>query len=87
MARINLTLDQDVVLGLLADRGGDAFRLLLQETLNRGAEGEVGRAAVRPVLRANAAAHRQPQRDEGKVPHDQGCHHRAEGVKAAQHPV
>jgi putative transposase len=34
MARINLTLDQDEVLGLLADGGGDAFRLLLQETLN-----------------------------------------------------
>ncbi|RRF89459.1 MAG: hypothetical protein DUD39_18755 [Coriobacteriaceae bacterium] len=34
MARINLTLDQDVVLGLLTDGGGDAFRLLLQEMLN-----------------------------------------------------
>ena len=34
MARINLTLDQDVVLGLLTDGGGDAFKLLLQETLN-----------------------------------------------------
>ena len=34
MARINLTLDQDEVLGLLTDGGGDAFRLLLQETLN-----------------------------------------------------
>lgn len=32
MARINPTLDQDEVLGLLADGGGDAFRLLLQET-------------------------------------------------------
>lgn len=29
MARINPTLDQDEVLGLLADGGGDAFRLLL----------------------------------------------------------
>ena len=34
MARINLTLDQDEVLGLLTDGGRDAFRLLLQETLN-----------------------------------------------------
>jgi hypothetical protein len=34
MARINLALDQDEVLGLLTDGGGDAFRLLLQETLN-----------------------------------------------------
>ncbi|RRG00041.1 MAG: hypothetical protein DUD39_01310 [Coriobacteriaceae bacterium] len=34
MARINLTLDQDVVLGLLTDGDGDTFRLLLQETLN-----------------------------------------------------
>ncbi|MFC2647953.1 MAG: hypothetical protein ACFNZW_08375 [Coriobacteriaceae bacterium] len=34
MARINLTLDQDEVLGLLTDGGGDAFRLLLQKTLN-----------------------------------------------------
>ncbi|RRF96467.1 MAG: hypothetical protein DUD39_15485 [Coriobacteriaceae bacterium] len=87
MARINLTLDQDLVLGLLTDGDRDTFRLLLQETLNRGTEGEVSRAAVRLVLRANAEAHRQPQRDEGKAPHDQGRHHRAEGVKAAQHPV
>ena len=35
MARINLTLDQDKVLGLLADGDRDAFRLLPQETLNR----------------------------------------------------
>ena len=34
MARINLALDQDVVLGLLTDGDRDAFRLLLQETLN-----------------------------------------------------
>ena len=34
MSRINLTLDQDVVLGLLTDGDRDAFRLLLQETLN-----------------------------------------------------
>ena len=34
MARINLTLDQDEVLGLLTDGGGDAFKLLLQEMLN-----------------------------------------------------
>jgi putative transposase len=35
MARINLTLDQDEVLGLLTKGGGgDAFKLLLQETLN-----------------------------------------------------
>jgi len=34
MARINLALDQDVVLGLLTDGDGDTFRLLLQETLN-----------------------------------------------------
>ena len=34
MARINLTLDQDVALGLLTDGDRDAFRLLLQETLN-----------------------------------------------------
>ena len=34
MARINLALDQDEVLGLLTDGGGDAFRLLLQEMLN-----------------------------------------------------
>ena len=34
MARINLALDQDEVLGLLTDGGGDAFKLLLQETLN-----------------------------------------------------
>lgn len=34
MARINPTLDQDEVLGLLTEGGGDAFKLLLQETLN-----------------------------------------------------
>ena len=35
MARINLALDQDEVLGLLTDGGRDAFRLLLQETVLR----------------------------------------------------
>lgn len=34
MARINITLDQDEILRLLADSGGDAFRKLLQESLN-----------------------------------------------------
>jgi hypothetical protein len=34
MARINLALDQDEALGLLTDGDRDAFRLLLQETLN-----------------------------------------------------
>ena len=34
MARINLALGQDEVLGLLTEGGGDAFRLLLQEMLN-----------------------------------------------------
>ncbi|RRF89988.1 MAG: hypothetical protein DUD39_18415 [Coriobacteriaceae bacterium] len=87
MARINLTLDQDEVLGLLTDGGRGHLQAAAPGDAQRGAEGEVGRAAVRLVLRANAAAHRQPQRDEGKVPHDQGRHHRAEGVKAAQRPV
>ena len=40
MARINLTLDQDEVLGLLTDGGGDAFRLLLQETVLRAESAE-----------------------------------------------
>ena len=34
MAQINITLDQDEILGLLADNGGDAFRVLLQNSLN-----------------------------------------------------
>jgi hypothetical protein len=83
MARINLTLDQDVVLGLLTDGGRGRLQAAAPGDAQRGTEGEVSRAAVRLVLRA----HRQPQRDEGKVPHDQGRHHRAEGVKAAQRPV
>lgn len=86
MARINLTLDQDEVLGLLTE-GRGRLQAAAPGDAQRGTEGEVSRAAVRPALRANAGAHRQPQRDEGKVPHDQGRHHRAEGVKAAQCPV
>ena len=34
MAQINITLEQDEILRLLADSGGDAFRLMLQESLN-----------------------------------------------------
>ena len=34
MAQLNITLDQDEVLRLLGDGSGDAFRVLLQETLN-----------------------------------------------------
>ena len=34
MAQLNITLDQDEVLRLLGDDNGDAFRTLLQETLN-----------------------------------------------------
>lgn len=34
MAQINITLDQDEILRLLGDSGGDAFRALLQESLN-----------------------------------------------------
>lgn len=34
MAQINITLEQDEILRLLADSGGDAFRVLLQESLN-----------------------------------------------------
>ena len=34
MAQINITLDQDEILGLLADNGSDAFRVLLQNSLN-----------------------------------------------------
>lgn len=40
MARINITLDQDEILGILADRGGDAFGVLLQESLNAILEAE-----------------------------------------------
>jgi hypothetical protein len=87
MARINLTLHQDEVLGLLTDGGRGRLQAAAPGDAQRGTEGEVSRAAVRPALRANAGAHRQPQRDEGKAPYDQGCHHRAEGVKAAQCPV
>jgi len=87
MARINLALDQDEVLGLLTDGDRDALQAAAPGDAQRGTEGEVSRAVVRSALRANAAAHRQPQRDEGKAPHDQGRHHRAEGVKAAQCPV
>lgn len=34
MAQLNITLDQDEILHLLADSGGDAFRVMLQESLN-----------------------------------------------------
>ena len=34
MARLNITLDQGEVLQLLGDSGGDAFRALLQESVN-----------------------------------------------------
>lgn len=34
MAQLNITLDQDEILRLLADSGGDAFKILLQEALN-----------------------------------------------------
>ena len=34
MAQINITLDQDEMLQILADGGGDAFRILLQKSLN-----------------------------------------------------
>ena len=34
MAQINITLEQDEILRLLADSGGDAFRVMLQESLN-----------------------------------------------------
>ena len=57
MARINITLDQDEVLRLLAEDGGDAFGALLQETLNA-------------VLRAESAEqlHAAPyERTEGRT--------------------
>ncbi len=34
MAQLNITLDQDEILRLLADNSGDAFKILLQESLN-----------------------------------------------------
>lgn len=34
MAQLNITLDQDEILRLLADSSGDAFKILLQEALN-----------------------------------------------------
>ena len=34
MAQLNITLDQDEILRLLADNSGDAFKILLQEALN-----------------------------------------------------
>jgi len=34
MARLNITLDQDEILRLLSDNSGDAFRALLQASLN-----------------------------------------------------
>ena len=34
MAQLNITLDQDEILRLLADNSGDAFRILLEGTLN-----------------------------------------------------
>lgn len=34
MAQINITLEQDEILRLLADSSGDAFRIMLQESLN-----------------------------------------------------
>lgn len=34
MARINITLDQDEILRLLGDSGGEAFRTMLQESVN-----------------------------------------------------
>ena len=34
MARLNITLDQGEMLQLLGDSGGDAFRALLQESVN-----------------------------------------------------
>ena len=34
MAQLNITLEQDEILRLLADSSGDAFRVMLQESLN-----------------------------------------------------
>ncbi|MEQ2958088.1 hypothetical protein [Slackia piriformis] len=34
MAQVNIALDQDEMLRILVDGGGDAFRVLLQESLN-----------------------------------------------------
>lgn len=60
MAQLNITLDQDEVLRLLGDGSGDAFRALLQETLNA-----VMRAESAEQLRA-APYERSEQRTDSR---------------------
>ncbi|QUC02193.1 hypothetical protein [Atopobium sp. oral taxon 416] len=83
MARINLTLHQDEVLGPLTEGGGDAFRLLLQEMLNGVLrEKSAEQLCAQPYERTDS--HNETKT---RPLNDQGRHHRAEGVKAAQCPV
>lgn len=60
MAQLNITLDQDEILRMLSDSSGDAFRTLLQESLNG-----VLRAESAELLRAEPYE-RTPERTDSR---------------------
>ena len=46
MAQLNITLNQDEILQLLGENSNEAFKTLLQESLNSVLKAEIGRAHV-----------------------------------------
>lgn len=86
MAQINVTLDQDEILRLLADSSGGAFRQVLAAALDA-----VMRAESDEQLgagRYERSESRTDGRNGTRAPaHDPGRHHRARGPQAPQRPV
>ena len=60
MAQINSTLNQDEIMRLLEDSSGEAFKLMLQKSLNADLRAESAEQIGAGRLRAR----RQPQRHE-----------------------
>ena len=71
MAQINSTLNQDEIMRLLEDSSGEAFKLMLQKSLNADLRAE----STEQIGAGRLRARRQPQRHEGGAvcPSRPGC--------------
>ena len=80
MAQINITLNQDEIMRLLEDSSGEAFKLMLQKSLNTDLRAESAEQIGAGRLRAR----RQSQRHEAAPPHAARRHDRPHRPEVAQ---